>query len=104
MNTLLAQLVPLRRTTDRPLSPLCLIILAIRRAMPTFRPREMQGPRITGQGGPWPPLGRGNMYLCLVRRSANRQLINGLSGEIVAAARYPVLYTECAIQDSLDGR
>ena len=72
--------------------------------MPTFRPWEMQGPRITGQGVPWPPLGRGSMVLRLFRRSANRQLIDRLSGEIVAAARDPVLFTEYGIDDSLEGR
>ena len=72
--------------------------------MPTFRPREMQGLRITGQGGPCPPLGRGSMVLRLFRRSANRQLIDRLSGEIVAAARDPVLFTEYGIDDSLEGR
>ena len=72
--------------------------------MPIFRPREMQGPRITCHGGPWPPLRRGNMVLRLFRRSANRQLIDRLSGEIVAAARDPVLFTEYGIEDSLEGR
>jgi cytochrome b pre-mRNA-processing protein 3 len=38
------------------------------------------------------------------RRSANRQLIDRLSGEIVAAARDPVLYTEYGIEDNLEGR
>lgn len=40
----------------------------------------------------------------LFRRSANRALIDRLSGEIVAAARHPVLYTEYGIEDSVDGR
>jgi cytochrome b pre-mRNA-processing protein 3 len=64
----------------------------------------MQGLRITGQGGPCPPLGRGSMVLRLFRRSANRQLIDRLSGEIVAVARDPVLFTEYGIDDSLEGR
>jgi cytochrome b pre-mRNA-processing protein 3 len=34
------------------------------------------------------------MAFRLFRRSANRQLIDRLSGEIVAAARDPVLFTE----------
>jgi cytochrome b pre-mRNA-processing protein 3 len=72
--------------------------------MPTFRLSEMQGPRIAGQGGPWPPLGRGSMVLRLFRRAANRQLIDRLSGEIVAAARDPVLFTEYGIEDSMEGR
>ena len=72
--------------------------------MPTFRPREMQGLRIVGQGVQWPPLRTGSMVLRLFRRSANRQLIDRLSGEIVAAARDPVLFTEYGIEDSLEGR
>ena len=44
------------------------------------------------------------MVLRLFRRSANRQLIDRLSGEIVAAARDPVLFTENGIEDSLEGR
>jgi cytochrome b pre-mRNA-processing protein 3 len=44
------------------------------------------------------------MVLRLFRRSANRQLIDRLSGEIVAAARDPVLFTEYGIDDSLEGR
>ncbi len=38
------------------------------------------------------------------RRSANRQLVDRISGEIVAAARDPVLFTEYGIEDSLEGR
>jgi cytochrome b pre-mRNA-processing protein 3 len=44
------------------------------------------------------------MVLRLFRRSANRQLIDRLSGEIVAAARDPVLFTEYGIEDTLEGR
>jgi cytochrome b pre-mRNA-processing protein 3 len=44
------------------------------------------------------------MVLRLFRRSANRQLIDRLSGEIVAAARDPVLFTEYGIDDSQEGR
>jgi cytochrome b pre-mRNA-processing protein 3 len=44
------------------------------------------------------------MVLRLFQRSANRQLIDRLSGEIVAAARDPVLFTEYGIEDSLEGR
>ena len=40
----------------------------------------------------------------VLRRSANRQLIDRLSGEIVAAARDPVLFTEYGIEDSMEGR
>jgi cytochrome b pre-mRNA-processing protein 3 len=40
----------------------------------------------------------------LFRRSANRALIDRLSGEIVAAARHPMLFTEYGIEDSVDGR
>jgi cytochrome b pre-mRNA-processing protein 3 len=40
----------------------------------------------------------------LLRRAANRALIDRLSGEIVAAARRPALYTEYGIEDSIDGR
>ncbi len=44
------------------------------------------------------------MLLGLFGRSSNRQLIDRLSGEIVAAARDPVLFTEYGIDDSLEGR
>ncbi len=44
------------------------------------------------------------MVFQLFRRSANRQLIDRLSGEIVTAARDPVLFTEYGIEDSLEGR
>jgi cytochrome b pre-mRNA-processing protein 3 len=40
----------------------------------------------------------------LFRPSANRALIDRLSGEIVAAARRPALFTEYGIEDSLNGR
>lgn len=44
------------------------------------------------------------MVFRLFRRSANRNLIDRLRGEIVAAARDPVLYAGYGIEDSLDGR
>lgn len=44
------------------------------------------------------------MVFRLFRRSANRVLIDRLHGEIVAAARDPVLFTEYGIEDSLEGR
>jgi|GEM_PF-2890749 len=44
------------------------------------------------------------MVFRLFRRSANRDLIDRLRGEIVAAARDPVLFTEYGIEDSLQGR
>ncbi|MDQ6702796.1 MAG: ubiquinol-cytochrome c chaperone [Pseudomonadota bacterium] len=44
------------------------------------------------------------MVFRLFRRSANRQLIDRLSGEIVAAARNPILFTMYGIEDSLEGR
>jgi cytochrome b pre-mRNA-processing protein 3 len=71
--------------------------------MPSFGPREMQDPRITGQAVS-DCLWGGSMVLRLFRRSANRQLIDRLSGEIVAAARDPVLFTEYGIEDSVEGR
>lgn len=37
-------------------------------------------------------------------RSRARALIDHIHGEIVAAARQPVLYTDCAVPDDLDGR
>ncbi len=37
-------------------------------------------------------------------RRAARALIDHIHGEIVAAARAPVLYTECGVPDDLDGR
>jgi cytochrome b pre-mRNA-processing protein 3 len=40
----------------------------------------------------------------LLRRSANRALIDRLSGEIVAAARHPALFAAYGIEDSVDGR
>jgi cytochrome b pre-mRNA-processing protein 3 len=45
-----------------------------------------------------------NMVFRLFRGSANRNLIDRLRGEIVAAARDPVLFTEYGIEDSLEGR
>jgi cytochrome b pre-mRNA-processing protein 3 len=50
------------------------------------------------------PLEEDSMDFRFFRRSANRQLIDRLSGEIVAAARNPVLFTEYGIDDSLEGR
>lgn len=44
------------------------------------------------------------MVFWLFRRASNRQMIGRLSGEIVAAARDPVLFTEYGIEDSLEGR
>lgn len=38
------------------------------------------------------------------QRRANRQLIDRLRGEIVAAARDPVLFTDYGIEDNLEGR
>jgi cytochrome b pre-mRNA-processing protein 3 len=50
------------------------------------------------------PLERESMVFRNFQRSANRQMIGRLSGEIVAAARDPVLFTEYGIKDSLEGR
>ncbi|MCI0600256.1 MAG: ubiquinol-cytochrome c chaperone [Beijerinckiaceae bacterium] len=47
---------------------------------------------------------RGTMVFRFFRRSANRALIDRLSGEIVAAARHPALFTGYGIADSVDGR
>jgi cytochrome b pre-mRNA-processing protein 3 len=44
------------------------------------------------------------MIIRLFRRFANRELINRLSGEIVAAARHPALFVDYGIADSLEGR
>lgn len=44
------------------------------------------------------------MLFRLFRRSANRKLIDRLHGEIVAAARDPVLFTEYRIEDNFEGR
>ena len=44
------------------------------------------------------------MVFRLFRRSANRQLIDRISGEIVAAARDRILFTEYGIEDTLEGR
>ena len=44
------------------------------------------------------------MVFWLFQRRANRQLIDRLRGEIVAAARDPVLFTEYGIEDNLEGR
>ena len=61
-------------------------------------PKQVMGPasRLLSDGN--------NMVFRLFRRSANRDLIDRLRGEIVAAARDPVLFTEYGIEDSLDGR
>jgi cytochrome b pre-mRNA-processing protein 3 len=40
----------------------------------------------------------------LFRAAANRRLIDRIHGEIVAAARDPVLFTDYGIEDTLDGR
>jgi cytochrome b pre-mRNA-processing protein 3 len=45
-----------------------------------------------------------NMVFQLFRRSANHALIDRLRGEIVAAARDPVLYMDYGIEDGLEGR
>jgi cytochrome b pre-mRNA-processing protein 3 len=45
-----------------------------------------------------------NMIFQLFRRSANHDLIDRLRGEIVAAARDPVLYMDYGIEDGLEGR
>ncbi len=44
------------------------------------------------------------MILGLFRGSANRRLIGRLHGEIVAAARDPVLFTDYGIADTIEGR
>lgn len=44
------------------------------------------------------------MIFRLFQRPANGDLIDRLRGEIVAAARDPVLFTEYGIDDSLEGR
>lgn len=44
------------------------------------------------------------MMFRLFRRSANRAVIDRLSGEIVAAARHPALFAAYGIEDSVDGR
>jgi cytochrome b pre-mRNA-processing protein 3 len=44
------------------------------------------------------------MMFRLFRRSANRELIDRLSGEIVAASRHSALYADYGIEDSLEGR
>jgi cytochrome b pre-mRNA-processing protein 3 len=72
--------------------------------MPSLRANEKQGPLIAGLRRPGLPLEGDSMVLRLFRRSANRQLIDRLSGEIVAAARDPILFTDYGIEDSLEGR
>jgi cytochrome b pre-mRNA-processing protein 3 len=44
------------------------------------------------------------MILGLFRGNANRKLVGRLHGEIVAAARDPVLFTDYGIADTVDGR
>ncbi len=44
------------------------------------------------------------MIFRLFRGNANRKLIGRLHGEIVAAARDPLLFTEYGIEDTLEGR
>ncbi|HET6377099.1 MAG TPA: ubiquinol-cytochrome C chaperone family protein [Methylocella sp.] len=44
------------------------------------------------------------MILRLFQRSPNRELIDRLSGEIVAAARQPALFAGYGIEDSVEGR
>jgi cytochrome b pre-mRNA-processing protein 3 len=72
--------------------------------MPSLRANEKQGPPIAGHGARGLPLEGDNMVFQRFWRSANRQLIDRLSGEIVAAARDPVLFTEYGIEDSMEGR
>jgi cytochrome b pre-mRNA-processing protein 3 len=71
--------------------------------MPTFWPKcKTHGSPATAASDCL--LGQGGMVLRLFGHSANRQLIDRLSGEIVAAARDPILFTEYGIEDSLEGR
>jgi cytochrome b pre-mRNA-processing protein 3 len=44
------------------------------------------------------------MMFRLFQRSANREMIEGIHGKIVAAARHPALFTDYGIEDSLEGR
>ncbi len=44
------------------------------------------------------------MFFGLFRGNANRKLIAGLHGEIVTAARDPLLFTQFGIEDTLEGR
>jgi cytochrome b pre-mRNA-processing protein 3 len=44
------------------------------------------------------------MFSKLFRGAANRKVIDRIHGEIVAAARDPVLFTDYGIEDTLDGR
>ncbi|HUI22611.1 MAG TPA: ubiquinol-cytochrome C chaperone family protein [Methylocella sp.] len=44
------------------------------------------------------------MVFQLFPRKSNRDLIDRLRGEIVAAARDPILFTEYGVEDSLEGR
>jgi cytochrome b pre-mRNA-processing protein 3 len=72
--------------------------------MPSLRANEKQGPLIAGHAGRGSLWKEDSMVFGLSRRSANRQLIDRISGEIVAAARDPVLFTDYGIEDSLEGR
>src|ERR1700732_2591415 len=72
--------------------------------MPSLRANEKKGPPIAGHAGRGSFWKEDSMVFGLFRRSANRQLIDRLSGEIVASARDPVLFTEYGIDDSLEGR
>ena len=67
-------------------------------------PTKRKARRSPGMAAREVPLEGDNMVFRLFRRSANRNLIGRLSGEIVAAARDPVLFTEYGIDDSLEGR
>jgi cytochrome b pre-mRNA-processing protein 3 len=49
-------------------------------------------------------LNLGGMFFPLSSRAANRTLIDRLHGEIVAAARNRVLFTDYAIEDTFEGR
>jgi len=44
------------------------------------------------------------MIFGLFRRRSERRLVDRLHGEIVAAVRQPVFYTEFAVPDTLEGR
>lgn len=44
------------------------------------------------------------MIFNFLRRATNRDVIDRIHGEIVAAARHPVLFEDYGIEDSLEGR
>jgi cytochrome b pre-mRNA-processing protein 3 len=72
--------------------------------MRSLRVSEKQGSSFLQHRAGRLPSDGNTMVFRLFRRSANRHLIDRLRGEIVAAARDPVLFTEYGIEDSLDGR